>query len=1028
MKFILFLVFSLFFNPIFAQKQKYWQQKVHYQIQAQLDDQKDALFGNYQLKYYNQSPYVLQEIYFHLNENAFQPKSYYHQLLLGNKTPVIFGKNEKDGLGMIVKNVLVNGEAAATELDNTILKIELNEALSAGDSVTINLQFETYFGEGGSLRRRMKMFKNHGFKHYNGTHWYPVACVYDRNGWDLSQHLDKEFYANFGTFEVEITAPNDYILGGTGILKNESEVLPDTLKRKLDLNNFAKKAYNSPPSIPIIREEGKTKTWKFKAEKVHNFAFVAAPTYRIKRVKSKLGIIVEALIQESNAPKNQETAELTAYIIDFYSEKFGKYEYPKFTVADAQDGTEYGMMAIITGIYPYNVSLIAHETAHQWFYGMLANNETYRAFLDEGFADLMTTEFQNLIYGEENKRVSQNKVIDRAYDLVSNTFSQLYYGYLQTVNNGYDMPLNTHSSDFRNAIRQGGGYNLVYQKGGVMLSNLHYVLGNDLFYKALRNYVQEWKFAHPYPEDLRQSFIHYTKTDLNWFFDQWLETTKKIDYKIQKVKHLGNFKYEIYFRRIGEQQMPLEFQVTDKSGQTDNFYIPNTSFQKKPEKPTTILPKWYGWGKKLNPIYKATVELDDKIKKIEIDPTERLADIDRSDNVWHKGFPPILFDVPIKNAAFWRSYKHFWRPAIWYNSYDGFQFGVNFRGEYFANQKTYNFAFWYNSGLANQTLGENLGKTHQKIAFSFENRGKFIKNLENYYESSKISYLAGLYKHEFALERTFRPQDEQNPNAWILKIEQKTMYRFDNNYLNFRELWANEQANASINISLRKTYKQGEWRFYNRLPAWASVNYSYISTEWLHNSFSRFFNFRTRFFARHTFGNAPLESALYWASANPEQQFDNRFTQAENFYSKPFNSLTDNHLHSSGGLNLRGFSRMVSSLDSANFANSPLRSGASVNLEMDLDKIAKMKFKIKDLQIDNSTYLFVDAGFGLNQANKVLPFRANAGIGTAINFRFNELTIKPLTIRFDVPFWVNTSQIDGKEFAFRWLLGFERRF
>src|SRR6202000_2561722 len=119
-------------------------------------------------------------------------------------------------------------------------------------------------------------------------------------------------------------------------------------------------------------------------------------------------------------------------------------------------------------------------------------------------------------------------------------------------------------------------YGLVYYKTGVMLYNLKYVLGDTLFIKAMKHYFNKWKFAHPYPEDFRQAIIEYTQTDLNWFFDQWLETTKYVDYSIDKVKEKKETndqkQYEITFRRIGRMQMPVDFTVTTKDNKTYRYY------------------------------------------------------------------------------------------------------------------------------------------------------------------------------------------------------------------------------------------------------------------------------------------------------------------------------------------------------------------------------------------------------------------------------------------------------------------------
>ncbi len=198
---------------------------------------------------------------------------------------------------------------------------------------------------------------------------------------------------------MNITIANHYILDGTGVLVNEPEVLPADLRKQLDISNFAKKPIGSPAS-EIIKPDGTTKTWKYHAENVHDFAFTADPTYRIGEVRTKDGVRCIALAQERNAAGWQDAAAFTAKVIETYSRDFGQYAYPKMIVADAQDGMEYPMLTLDGGLYPGYHFVIAHEVGHNWFFGMVGNNETYRAALDEGFTQYLTAWSLNRIDGK----------------------------------------------------------------------------------------------------------------------------------------------------------------------------------------------------------------------------------------------------------------------------------------------------------------------------------------------------------------------------------------------------------------------------------------------------------------------------------------------------------------------------------------------------------------------------------------------------------------------------------------------------
>ena len=183
-------------NPLYWKNRKpyegYWQQDVHYKMKAKIDVKTDQIICNdYQLIYTNNSPDTLNELYFHLFSNAFQPHSYYHKLWQGNDREPEFGKKyEQNGLGTQVKNIKVNGKEVKVELDNTILKIIPASPILPNTKTTIDMDFITYYDK-GDMRRRMKAFDSFGHKHFDGVHWYPSMAVYDRKfGWTTDQHLD----------------------------------------------------------------------------------------------------------------------------------------------------------------------------------------------------------------------------------------------------------------------------------------------------------------------------------------------------------------------------------------------------------------------------------------------------------------------------------------------------------------------------------------------------------------------------------------------------------------------------------------------------------------------------------------------------------------------------------------------------------------------------------------------------------------------------------------------------------------------
>ncbi len=1030
--------------------ESYWQQDVHYEIKASINDSTDIVDGNYyKLTYWNNSPFELNELYFHLIQNAFQPGSYYDDLNKANDVKVTFGKYEKQKLGTTVENLKVNGEDVQTILDNTILRVNLNAPLKPGDSVVVTMNFKSYF-DSGSMRRRMKVYESWGYKHYDGVQWYPAIAVFDHKfGWETEQHLDKEFYGDFGAFDVELTFPQEYVTEATGVLVNRKEALPDELRDKLDMANFKTKPFNEAPSVITPKEKGKTKTWQYHAENVHNFAFTSDPTYRIDEVEWN-GIRAVAIAQEPHASKWTESALFTALVIKIYSRDFGMYDWPKIVVADAKDGMEYPMLTLDGGTYPQHQSLLAHEVGHMWFYGMLGSNETYRAMMDEGFTQFLNVWSLDRIVGEKRQRLSKSKYIMKHLDSSDTRYENLYYPYINHVAEGYDEPLNTHSSGFNGAIRHGGNYGLVYYKTGTMLYNLRYVLGDDLFLKAMKHYVEKWKFAHPYPEDFREAIIEYTHADLNWFFDEWIETTKNIDYSIEKVKKKKEGAYEIVFHRKGRMQMPIDFTVTTKDGKKYNYHIPNTWFAKTTD--ATILPKWYGWDL-LEPTYAATISLPAEIKTVEIDPSHYLADVDLTNNKWgHGGIRTLELENEVHNLTSWTQQKNFWRPDLWYNSYDGVQAGLHAKGSYFG-KSSYKATVWYNTRLGQwNTYPSDVAKKNQPLAFDLSTTHSLVKVWKGLEATESAYYNAGIWKFTAGFEKTFRKQDQRNPK--YSKIFLNAKYLINDlsykQYLLYPNQWgkAGDSAkfvNASLNFGYFKNYTYtnggGEFTISGRVPfVGSSYNYSYINLNSINKINVSKLEIKSRVFAQYGLGNFALESALYLAGANPEQNIENRITRARGIVPNNWTGYGGaiNHFQYGGGLNLRGYAgylaptlTKVNGQEVVNYAYYG-NSGAAYNLEVDFDKFVKIPAKgvTKNLKLD--TYLFSDLGVlsytTSNSQTALGTFRMDAGAGTALTIKFGSLDMKPVTLRFDMPLFLNAPPANSDYMKFRWVFGINRAF
>lgn len=1027
-------------NPYYWKNRKpypsYWQQDTHYEIDATINDQENTITGSEKLTYWNNSPDTLTRVYFHLYQNAFQPGSYHDKLEHLNKNKPKYGKYEQQGLGTAINKFNVNGKPLKFEIDNTILFADLSQPLLPGQSITFDIDFITYY-DMGSVRRRMKMFIHDGVKHYDGVHWYPRISVYDRKfGWTTDQHLGKEFYGDFGTYDVSLTFPEQYVVEATGNLTNRKEALPESLRKQLDISNYDKRMH-----IKIPYDSTKTKTWIYHAENTHDFAFTADPSYRIGEAEWN-GIKCIALVQENKAHLWHSMPDYITRIIKTYSEDFGMYAYPKMVVADARDGMEYPMLTLCGGIPPSNHSLIVHEVGHNWFYGMIGNNETYRAPLDEGFTQFLTGWALDHLDGKNfSTREAHNFYEKWFIDSITNLSRNVYYPYIIDALQDKDPQLNTHSDDFNNALDHGGGYRQVYYKTATMLNNLQYVLGDELFSKAMKHYFNKWKIAHPYFKDFRKAIIEYTHVDLNWFFDEWLETTKSIDYKVANVKRTGaDGAYAITFKRNGDMQMPIDFRVILKDGSYRDFYIPNTYFIKKTD--AEVLPKWTGWGR-LSRKYVAYIKVPGKIKNVIIDPTDRLADIYHVDNS-KKCNTKLEFDSKVWNYPDWKNYNLYWRPDIWYNEVDGFKAGLHLEGNYLNYEGQFHLTAWYNTGLINQLSDDEESIVEDDLLplnFNLTVRNPLRRIDPELYVIFKGKILDGLYQGYLGAEKQLNSQN-------TLTIGVSSAIRpesADLVYLLYPNEWIADKWNNALQIDYEHTYRYYEGNgdikasVYNSAFA-SDYDFTRLQLEVINHTKAGKLNFRTRVFSEYTLGdNIAPESQLYLAGARPMEMMDNKYVRSRAFVPEDWQGYNTeiNHFHHGGGLNLRGYSGYLAPVktDSGIAFTYKGTAGAAANVEMDFERLVNFHPGKISEYLHLNTYLFGDAGIintnALKESLKLADVRMDAGVGIALTikkFAFLE-TVAPLTIRFDMPLYLSHAPYEQPDnFDFRWVVGVNRAF
>jgi len=532
----------------------YFQQETHYQIEAQLDDRQHTLQCNMSLQYVNHSPDTLREIWWHLWPNAYSSRNtaFARQALRLRKTDLHFAPDSLLG-GISGLDFRADGRPAALfpDAENPdIARLELPFPLPPGGSVRIETPF--HLKVPASFSRL-----GHVGTSYQLTQWYPKPAVYDRDGWHAMPYLDMgEFYSEFGSFDVVITLPENYVVAATGVLATESEQAFLTEKIKTTTSLLADWP-NQRQEAPFPASSDRSKTIRFTADSVHDFAWFADKRFMVQHrelaLPSGKSVAAWAFFTPLEAHLWKRGAEYVAEAVRFYSESLGEYPWPQATAVEgalsAGGGMEYPMITIIGGAGNALAldEVIAHEVGHNWLYGILASNERDHAWLDEGLNSYYEHRYMQQRYGEGATDGSIWPILKKASDMSFNEAA-----YLLQARRHLDQAPATSSNDF-------GGLNYfiaAYNKPAWALQLLEGYIGQKKMDAAMQRYYQTWQFRHPQPKDFRAALEQETGLHLDWLFEGLIGSNQPLDYSISKGRKVGD-NWQLTLQNKGRIAAPL---------------------------------------------------------------------------------------------------------------------------------------------------------------------------------------------------------------------------------------------------------------------------------------------------------------------------------------------------------------------------------------------------------------------------------------------------------------------------------------
>ena len=593
----------------------YWQQHVDYTMNIDMDVSTNRFTGEQELVYKNNSPDTLTKVFYHLYYNAFQPGSMMDARSRTIQDPDprvkdrIFHLNEDEQGYQKVNSLTQNGKAVKYVMEGTILEVTLDKPILPGKTATFNMAFEAQVPK--QIRRTGR--DNYEGIRYSMTQWYPKLAEYDKDGWHSNPYIGREFHGVWGDFDVKITIDKTYMLGGTGYVQNPQEV-------GFGYQDSSKK---------MVPHKGEKLTWHFNAPQVHDFAWAADPDFTHETAKLNNGTVLHFIYQVDSTEENW--IKLRPYAVnsfEYVNENFGVYPYKQYSIIQGGDGgMEYPMCTLITGEGSFGglVSVTVHESIHSWYQGLLATNESKHEWMDEGFCTF-----------------AQYKAMDHLFERKAmNPLARQYGGYMRLAKSDNAEPLTTHADFYKlNAVYG----NNAYSKGAVLVQQLGYIIGDDYLMEGMKRYYYEWRYKHPTPQDFKRVMEKVSGIELDWYFEQFVGTINTIDYGIKDVADIDG-KTSIVLERIGDVPMPMDVVVTFKDGSKKWYNIPMRIMRGSKGKDMygieRIDKKSWPW---VYPEYKFLLDVPmNQVVEIEIDPSTRLADVDRENNV----YPNLLDQHPV---------------------------------------------------------------------------------------------------------------------------------------------------------------------------------------------------------------------------------------------------------------------------------------------------------------------------------------------------------------------------------------------
>jgi hypothetical protein len=554
------LIQTLGLLPLTAGAQPLSDRVVAYRIDGKYDPKAHALTATETLTYVNHTGQALDRFPFHLYLNGFQPKATWITEAHRDGSRDFGGNSgwdakkagandilsiEADGYGDLKRQLHFIAPDDGNPDDRTVVEVQLPKPVPPGGSITFHIGFKATFPE---------VIARTGYKRdfLMAGQWFPKVGVWWKGQWNCHQfHASTEFFADFGTYDVNLTIPKSYHFGSTGEVTGEK-----------------------------ANGDG-TKTVSAHAEDVHDFAWTVDPRYVVTEdevVVPSGKKHIRVLMQPGRADSTRRYLQALKGTMRKLEEWYGPYPYGEITVVDPpHGGTGAGGMEY-PGIFTAGTSWLMpkgvlapemvteHEYGHEYWYGMVGSNEFEDAWLDEGINSYSEVKVMDALYGKDTS------ILHLPFGSLGDRQSQRL-AYLGVADLD---PIVRKGWQFANGSSYGG---ITYGKSATVLLTLEQLIGEAKVQEALRVYFQRFRFKHPTAEDFMGTVNEVAGQNLDWFWNQAVKGTAKLDYRVRRVssepldwyskgpKKDGPYLNRVFVHRKGDFIYPVTLVATFDNGE-----------------------------------------------------------------------------------------------------------------------------------------------------------------------------------------------------------------------------------------------------------------------------------------------------------------------------------------------------------------------------------------------------------------------------------------------------------------------------